>query len=179
MTVTTATSECGTIRRRRTEIMPGKISRLEIRFSSWTRTLSITRARIGISALLPSTASAVSQTHAGKTSGTISDISCAMHANSTWPTSLPTARSVRQRYCLAQTPAVGAEYLAYAPAGGSFTMDLSAMASSRKLTVEWFNPASGETISQDSITAGSSSRSFSAPFTGDAVLYLVDTEGHK
>jgi hypothetical protein len=58
-------------------------------------------------------------------------------------------------------------------------MDLSAMSNSRKLVVEWFNPASGETISQNSIAAGSTSRSFSAPFTGDAVLYLVDTEGHK
>jgi len=58
-------------------------------------------------------------------------------------------------------------------------MDLSAMPNSRKLAVEWFNPASGETISQNSITARSSSRSFRAPFTGDAVLYLVDSEGHK
>src|SRR5438477_9812876 len=49
-------------------------------------------------------------------------------------------------YCLAQTPSFGAEYLVYAPFGGSFTMDLSAMANSRKLAVEWFNPASGETI---------------------------------
>ena len=43
---------------------------------------------------------------------------------------------------------------------------------------EWFNPASGETISHNSIPAGSSSRSFNAPFTGDAVLYLVDSVGH-
>ena len=73
---------------------------------------------------------------------------------------------------------LGAEYLAYAPSGGPFTMDLSAMPSSRKLAVEWFNPARGETISQDSIAAGSSSKSFSAPFAGDAVLYLVDSDGH-
>jgi hypothetical protein len=30
-------------------------------------------------------------------------------------------------YCLAQTPSVGAEYLVYAPSGGSFTVNLSAM----------------------------------------------------
>jgi hypothetical protein len=82
-------------------------------------------------------------------------------------------------YCLAQTPGAGAEYLAYVPSGGSFTMDLSAMPNSRKLKVEWFNPASGETISQNPIAAGSPSQSFTAPFAGDAVLYLVDTKGHK
>ena len=83
------------------------------------------------------------------------------------------------RYCLAQTPSVGAEYLVYAPSEGSFTMDLSAMPSSRKLAVEWFNPATGTTTSQSPITAGSSSQSFRPPFRGDAVLYLVDTAGHK
>src|SRR5262245_45008518 len=58
-------------------------------------------------------------------------------------------------------------------------MDLSALPDSRKLTVEWFNPATGETIPQNSIPAGSSSKSFTSPFTGDAVLYLVDTEWHR
>ena len=42
-------------------------------------------------------------------------------------------------YCLAQTPATGANYLVYAPNGGSFTVDLRAMVSSRTLNVEWFN----------------------------------------
>ena len=80
--------------------------------------------------------------------------------------------------CLAQTPSVGAEYLIYAPFGGSFTVNLSAMSSSRTLKVEWFNPASGVTIAGAAIPAGSSSQSFTPPFTGDAVLYLVDSAGH-
>jgi Putative collagen-binding domain of a collagenase len=83
------------------------------------------------------------------------------------------------KFCLAQTPAVGAEYLAYAPSGGSFTVDLSAMPSSRVLAVEWFNPATGTTMSSSPIPAGSSSQSFAPPFSGDAVLSLVDTAGHK
>jgi len=83
------------------------------------------------------------------------------------------------KYCLAQTPSVGAEYLAYAPSGGSFTIDLSAMPRSRMLSAEWFNPATGATVSQRAIAAGSSSQTFSPPFDGDAVLYLVDTAGHK
>jgi hypothetical protein len=83
------------------------------------------------------------------------------------------------KYCLAQTPAIGAEYLVYAPAGGSFTVDLSAMPAARRLAVEWFNPATGETISQDLMAAGSPSHSFRPPFRGDAVLYLVDSAGHR
>jgi len=81
-------------------------------------------------------------------------------------------------YCLAQTPSVGAEYLVYAPSGGSFTVDLSAMSGSRRLSVEWFNPSTGVTITGDPIPAASSSQSFSASFGGDAILYLVDTAGH-
>lgn len=83
------------------------------------------------------------------------------------------------RYCLAQTPAAGAEYLVYAPSGDTFTMDLSAMPDSRMLAVEWFNPATGEAIAQDPIKAGSSSQSFTPPFSGDAVLYLVDGRGRR
>jgi hypothetical protein len=82
------------------------------------------------------------------------------------------------KYCLAQTPAAGAEYLVYAPSGGSFTMNLSAMPGSRRLAEEWFNPSTGATIAGDSIPAGSSSQSFTPPFSGDAVLYIVDTMGH-
>ena len=82
-------------------------------------------------------------------------------------------------YCLAQTPATGAEYLVYASLGGPFTVDLSAMSNKRKLVVEWFNPATGKTTTQSPISAGSASQLFSPPFNGDAVLYLVDTEGHK
>lgn len=81
-------------------------------------------------------------------------------------------------YCLAQTPSGGAEYLVYAPSGGSFTVDLSAMPASRRLAVEWFNPSSGATIGVEPIPSGSSVQSFTAPFSGDAVLYLVDTAGH-
>jgi hypothetical protein len=53
------------------------------------------------------------------------------------------------------------------------------MSNKRKLAVEWFNPSTGTTMSQSPMAAGSSSQSFSPPFDGDAVLYLVDTMGHK
>ena len=82
------------------------------------------------------------------------------------------------KYCLAQTPAKGAEYLVYAPSGGSFTLDLSAMPRSRRLALEWFDPSTGATTTGNSIPAGLSSQSFTPPFGGDAVLYLVDEAGH-
>ena len=91
---------------------------------------------------------------------------------------LPASPLCSTNVCLAQTPSVGAEYLVYAPFGGSFTVNLSAMSSARTLTVEWYNPSTGATIAGAAVPAGSSSRSFVAPFSGDAVLYLVDSAGH-
>ena len=83
------------------------------------------------------------------------------------------------KHCLAQVPSKGAEYLVYAPTGGSFNVDLSAMPPQRKLSVEWFNPATGATTIGSPVPAGSKSHQFDPPFCGDAVLYLVDTEGHQ
>jgi hypothetical protein len=80
--------------------------------------------------------------------------------------------------CLAQTPSVGAEYLIYASNGGPFTVNLSAMSSGRSVIVEWFDPSRGTTTIAGSVPAGSSSRSFTPPFNGDAVLYLADSAGH-
>jgi len=82
-------------------------------------------------------------------------------------------------YCLAQTPSIGAEYLVYAPDGGSFKLDLSAMPDTRMLDVEWFDPGTGTTIPRPPIVAGTMSQPFTPPFNGDAVLYLVDTAGHN
>jgi len=79
-------------------------------------------------------------------------------------------------YCLAQTPSVGAEYLVYAPNGGSFTVNLSA--TTRVLNVEWFDPSSGSTTSGGSVSGGST-QTFTPPFSDDAVLYLVDAAGHN
>src|SRR6266478_2552492 len=80
-------------------------------------------------------------------------------------------------FCLADNAATGAEYLVYAPNGGTFTVNLSA--TSRTLNVEWFNPATGAITGVASITGGST-KSFTPPasFT-DAVLYIVDAAGHN
>jgi Putative collagen-binding domain of a collagenase len=78
-------------------------------------------------------------------------------------------------FCLANTASRGAEYLVYAPSGGPFTVDLSAIPATRTLSVEWFNPDSGATITGTPISSGLAAQSFTPPFRGDAVLYLVDT----
>lgn len=72
-------------------------------------------------------------------------------------------------YALANPVASGAEYLVYLPSGGSVTVNLSATPGT--LTVEWFNPSTGATTSGGTTTGGTN-RSFTAPFGGDAVLYI-------
>jgi hypothetical protein len=74
-------------------------------------------------------------------------------------------------YCLANAVAKGAQYLVYLPSGGSVTVDLSA--SPGTLSVEWFNPSTGATLSAGTTTGGVR-RSFRAPFHENAVLYIWD-----
>ena len=69
-------------------------------------------------------------------------------------------------YCLANP---GIEYLVYVPAGQKPTVSLSG--TTGQLNLEWFNPATGA-VSTGQITAQGTSQSFTAPFSGDAVLYL-------
>jgi Family of unknown function (DUF6298) len=69
-------------------------------------------------------------------------------------------------YCLASP---GSEYLAYAPAGRSFTVDLRGPA--RSYAVEWFDPGRDRT-SRAGTVQGGSKLSFTPPFAGPAVLYL-------
>ena len=54
-------------------------------------------------------------------------------------------------YCLADNVAAGAEYLVYAPNGGSFTVNLSV--TTHVLNVEWLNPSTG-VISSGGLVTG-------------------------
>jgi hypothetical protein len=76
-------------------------------------------------------------------------------------------------YCLAYPAASGAEYLVYLPPGGSgnASVEVNLTAPSGTLMVEWFNPRTGNTVAGGT-TQGGSSRTFTAPFSGDAVLYI-------
>lgn len=69
-------------------------------------------------------------------------------------------------YCLADP---GKEYLVYLPSGGMGTVDLSAADGS--LVVEWVHPVEGA-VTPGGTATGGSRRSFTAPFSGDAVLHL-------
>jgi Family of unknown function (DUF6298)/Putative collagen-binding domain of a collagenase len=92
---------------------------------------------------------------------------------------VPRADLASTGYCLADP---GREYLVYVPAGPrrwfSFArepageavrVDLTAAA--QPLGIEWFNPRSGERIAAGRARAGGWVQ-FSAPWSGDAVLYL-------
>jgi hypothetical protein len=79
-------------------------------------------------------------------------------------------------HCLADNSATGAEYVVYAPSGGTFTVNLTA--TTRALNVEWLDPATGTVTTGAGITGGTT-QSFTAPFSGDAVLYIVDAAGHN
>ncbi len=68
-------------------------------------------------------------------------------------------------YCLANP---GAEYIAYQPASGAFSVNLLA----GKYLIEWFNPATGVATVGGTISAANGSKSFTPPFSGEAVLYL-------
>ena len=99
-------------------------------------------------------------------------------------------------YCLANPATSGAEYLVYLPAGAtaknileavgvhdknpstylltdsSVSVDLSS--TSGTLSVEWFDPSTGNITPGDTVTGGSTLY-FTSPFTGNAVLYLYQS----
>jgi hypothetical protein len=89
---------------------------------------------------------------------------------------LPSPSLASTGNCLAHPIASGAEFIVYASSGGTFTVNLSA--TTRTLNVEWLNPATGAITQASPITGGSSAQPFTPPFSGDAVLYLVDSAGH-
>jgi hypothetical protein len=82
----------------------------------------------------------------------------------------PRADLVSTKYCLAHPAKRGAEYLVYLPEGGGVTVDLRG--SEGPLAVEWFDPKTGNTTRGEEV-AGGGSRLCTAPFAGDAVLYLA------
>ena len=69
------------------------------------------------------------------------------------------------KYCL-RNP--GNEYLLYQPNSGIFTVNIQ----SGTYNYEWFNPKTGKTVKTGSITGEGDNKSFTPPFSGDAVLYL-------
>lgn len=74
-------------------------------------------------------------------------------------------------YCLAQP---GEEYLVYLPEGGHVTLDLCEVKG--QLAVEWFLPQVGRALPGGRPLPGGDYAVTTAPYTGDAVLYLKRVE---
>ena len=55
-------------------------------------------------------------------------------------------------------------------ANATFTVSLQAGA----YHYEWFNPSTGAVTSSGEFTASAGEKTFAAPFSGDAVLYIAD-----
>ena len=79
----------------------------------------------------------------------------------------PDTNLASSRYCLAER---GKEYLVYLPEGNEVSLNLTD--ASGNLTVEWFNPNTGETILQGKIQGGHVPVMKSPFGDDDAVLYL-------
>jgi len=73
-------------------------------------------------------------------------------------------------YCLARP---GAEYLIYNPDAKARSFEVTLAAGGYEC--EWFNPSTGQVAKKERVEAGDGRREFTAPFEGDAVLYLRRT----
>jgi hypothetical protein len=87
-------------------------------------------------------------------------------------TMTPRPELTSSHYCLANP---GEEYLVYLPEGGSVTLNL--VGSSVKYSVEWFLPQVNQTFPGVKPLNGGDYIATSAPYTGDAVLYLKKITG--
>jgi hypothetical protein len=65
------------------------------------------------------------------------------------------------------------QLVTYIEDDGSATLDLGRF--DGPLTVEWINPSTGQTWSLESVDGGSR-QTLTAPFTGDAVLFVHDAD---
>jgi hypothetical protein len=81
----------------------------------------------------------------------------------------PQASLSSTAHVLADTNPAKAEYLVYAPSGGSFSLNLSG--NRAPFIVEWMNPATGIKSPGANVTGGRTI-TFVPAFNGDAVLYL-------
>jgi hypothetical protein len=79
----------------------------------------------------------------------------------------PSDTACSNKFCLVSP---GANYLVYLPSRGAVTVDLSA--TNQSLAAAWFDPATGETISDNSTSGGTQVR-FTSPVGGQSVLQLL------
>ncbi len=81
----------------------------------------------------------------------------------------PQGKLTSTGHALASTDATRPEFLAYAPSGGEFTVNLQNTRG--PFAVEWMNAGTGAKLSGADVMGGATI-TFTPPFGGDAVLYL-------
>lgn len=84
---------------------------------------------------------------------------------------MPWADLASTHYCLAN---LGQEYLVYLPEGGSVTLNLRGAPGD--FSIEWFLPQVNRTLPGAHPISGGKYQVATAPYTGDAVLYLKRVE---
>jgi hypothetical protein len=72
-------------------------------------------------------------------------------------------------HVLANTGPTNPEFLVYTSSNGVFTVNLAGIKG--RFKIEWMNPATGVKTSGETVSGGAK-RTFTPPFSGDAVLYL-------
>lgn len=83
-------------------------------------------------------------------------------------TAVPRGDLVNTNYCLAS---VGSAYLVWASNGGNITVNLTGAPGT--FNVEWFNPANAQ-VSIASTVQGGAVRTFTPPFSGEAILFVTN-----
>jgi hypothetical protein len=78
---------------------------------------------------------------------------------------LPSTSLCSTGYCLVEP---GRQYLVYQPGSGNFKLTVAA----GTYAAEWFNPATEKPVDGGTLTVADGLRTFTPPFTGDAVLWL-------
>jgi hypothetical protein len=79
---------------------------------------------------------------------------------------VPSTSVCSTTYCLVDP---GHQYLVYQPDGGSFQLDVAAGG----YRAEWFNPAAEQATDGGTMALAAGQRTFTPPFSGDAVLLLL------
>jgi hypothetical protein len=88
---------------------------------------------------------------------------------------LPRPELASTGHCLADLAGPKPTLLAYSPGGEEITANLGQLPEDLSLNVEWLQPATGVSIAAGS-TSGGAHRTFQAPFSGDAVLFLYSAQ---
>jgi Family of unknown function (DUF6298) len=104
--------------------------------------------------------------------GSIKQINHYAHQRCDMRFTLPHSELSSTGYCIANP---GKQYLILRPGPGTLTVNLSAGAG-KQFSIEWLDVATDSVSHGADIAGGSGAHSFTAPFSGSAVLFLNETQ---